>query len=307
MTDGADDAVSEQAQRGLMDLELRRTGAGLSPTSTERRRAAGPPSAIGPALRLYGRVLKAHWPALLALTVAYPLVNWGAGQAWKALPVATGWVEIGLNGAQILVWAMAWGLMGAMLAQLTLATTDRRPADPGAILRACASALPMIAVMVLITDVTSLPLSLWRSHMAASGQVGGQAGLLGALTLAFAVLDAVAFWLLAMAVPARLDQELSLMETMKTSARLSRQRWRTMLLVFALAGVGVVVMMMVLVVPVVAGGVPADGKPPPWTTDTYLWKAPIQVLSVAWMLLWPVLYVTFRDQEGTGGLAGTFD
>ncbi|MDB5468506.1 MAG: hypothetical protein JWR84_66 [Caulobacter sp.] len=265
------------------------------------------PGALRPTLRIYGRVLKAHWPALLALTFAYPLVNWGAGLAWKALPVASGWLEIGLNGAQILAWAMAWGLMGAVLTQLTLATTDRRPADPGALLRACASALPVIAVMVLITDVTSLPLSLWRTHLAASGQMAGQAALLSILTLPFAVLDAVAFWLLALAVSVRLDQDLSLVEAMKASARLSRRRWRSMLLVVFLTGLGIVVMMTVLVIAAFARGIPADGKPPAWMTDSYLWRAPIQVLSVAWLLFWPALYVTFRDQEGAGGVAGTFE
>lgn len=303
--DGADDAASEQAQRALMDLELRRVAAGLSPVSPARRAGGKAPSAIGPALRLYGRVLKTHWPVLLALTAAYPLVNWGSILAWKALPVAAGWMETGLNGVKILSWAVAWGLMGAVLAHLTLATVDRRPTDPGALLRACANALPVIAVMVLITDVTSLPLSLWRAHVVATDQVA-MAGLVGALSLPFAVLDAVAFWLLAFAVPARLEQDLSLVAALKTSARLSRQRWRSMLLVFLLTGLAVVAMMLVLVVPVVAGGVSAGETPSALQGDAYLWQAPIQVLSVAWMLLWPALYVTFRDQEGTGGVAETF-
>lgn len=264
------------------------------------------PNAIGPALGLYGRVLKTHWPVLLALTIAYPLINWGSSLAWKAMPVATGWVEIGLNGAQILIWAMAWGLMGAFLAQLTLATSDGRPAGGGALLRACASAIPMVAVMVLITDVSSLPLSLWRTHLSTSGDLGGAVALAGSLSLPFAILDAVAFWLLAMAVPIRLDQELSLLATMKASAGYGRRRWRTMLLVFVLTGVGLVAIALAIMIPVFAAGVPTDGKPPSWVTDSYLWQVPVQVLSVAWMQFWPALYVTFRDQEGTGAVADTF-
>lgn len=263
------------------------------------------PGAIGPALRVYGQVVKAHWPALLALTIAYPLLNWGASLAWKAMPVATGWVEIGLNGCQILIWAMAWGLMGAFLTQLTLATADGRPADPGSLLRACASALPVVAVMVLISDVTSLPLSLWRTHLATSGQIGEAASWVGLLSLPFAILDTVAFWLLAMAVPVRLDQELPLSATMKASAGYGRRRWKTMLLLLFLTGAGAMAIGVAVMVPL-AEGVRGDGKPPSWMTDTYLWQAPIQVLSVAWMLFWPALYVAFRDQEGTGAVAETF-
>jgi hypothetical protein len=265
------------------------------------------PNAIGPALRVYGRVLKQHWPMLLALTVAYPLVSWGASLAWKAWPVATGWVEIGLRGLQMLVWAMAWGLMGALLAQLTLATTDRRPSDPAALLRACASAVPVVAVIVLIIDASSLPLSLWRTHLAQTGAVGEQINLLMVLTLPFALLDAVAYWLLALAISARLDQDLSLIAAMKASARLTRKRWRTMLLVFVLTGVGVMIMMMALLTGAFSGGVPADGQAPSWMTDNYLWRIPGQVLSMAWILFWPSLYVVFRDQEGTGVVAETFD
>ena len=264
------------------------------------------PNAIGPALRVYGQVVKAHWPALLVLTIAYPLINWGASVAWKAMPVATGWVEIGLNGAQILIWAVAWGLMGAFLAQLTLATVNGRPADPGSLLRACANALPMVAVMVLISDVTSLPLSLWRTHLTATGQVGEAAWLASMLTLPFAILDAVAIWLLAMAVPVRLDQELSLLETMKASAGYGRRRWKTMLLVLILTVVAVSILMLAVLIAAFPDNVANDGTPPAWMADTYLWQAPIQVLSVAWMLFWPALYVAFRDQEGTGAVAETF-
>lgn len=263
------------------------------------------PNAIGPAMGVYSRVVRAHWPRLLALTIAYPLLNWGASLGWKALPVATGWMEIGLNGAQILVWAMAWGLMGAVLTQLTLATTDGRSADPGALLRACAGALPVVALMVLITDVTSLPLSLWRAHMVASGELR-DAGLASLLSVPFAVLDAAAFWLLAMAVPVRLDQELPLIETVKASARLARRRWRTMLLVFGLAGVGLLVFGLAIVVLGLVAGAPADGKPPVWMKDTYVLQAPFQVLSMVWLLFWPALYVTFRNQDGTAGVAETF-
>lgn len=264
------------------------------------------PNAIGPALRVYGRVLKQHWPMLLALTVAYPLVSWGASLAWKAWPVATGWVEIGLRGLQMLVWAMAWGLMGAVLAQLTLATTDRRPSDPGALLRACASALPVIAVFVVLTDVTSLPLSLWRSQIAATGQVT-QGGLLVLLSLAFGILDLVVLWLLAMAVPIRLDRDLSILGSLRASARLGRRRWRTILLVLLVAGLGIVALSFLLVAQSIASGGPADGKAPSWMTDSYLWRFPGQALSMAWILFWPTLYVVFRDQEGTGVVAETFD
>ena len=264
------------------------------------------PNAIGPALRVYGRVLKQHWPMLLTLTVAYPLVSWGASLAWKAWPVATGWVEIGLRGLQMLVWAMAWGLMGAVLAQLTLATTDRRPSDPGALLRACASALPVIAVFVVLTDVTSLPLSLWRSQIAATGQVT-QGGLLVLLSLAFGILDLVVLWLLAMAVPIRLDRDLSILGSLKASARLGRQRWRTILLVLLVAGLGIVALSFLLVAQSIASGGPADSKAPSWMTDSYLWRFPGQALSMAWILFWPTLYVVFRDQEGTGVVAETFD
>lgn len=264
------------------------------------------PGAIRPTLVLYGRVVKTHWPVLLALTIAYPLINGGATLAWKAMPLASGWVETGLHGGGILIWAVAWGLMGAVLTQLTLATTDRRPADPGTLMRACASALPMVAVMVLIMDVSSLPLSLWRNHVTSTGDVGA-ADLAGLLSLPFAIIDAVAFWLLTMAVPVRLDQELSLIETMKASAGFGRRRWKTMLLVFFLTGVGVSVMMTVVLISMFANGAPADGEPPTWVSDIYLWQAPIQVLSVAWMLFWPALYVTFRDQEGDGRVAETFD
>ena len=264
------------------------------------------PNAIGPAFRVYGRVLKQHWPMLLALTVAYPLVSWGASLAWKAWPVATGWVEIGLKGLQMLVWAMAWGLMGAVVAQLTLATTDRRPSDPAALLRACASAVPVVAVIVLLTDASSLPLSLWRTHLAQTGAVGEQTNLLLVLTLPFAILDAVTYWLLALAISARLDQDLPLIATMKASARLTRKRWRTMLLLFILTGVGLMIMVMALLVAMFRGGVPTDGNPPAWIADSYLWKAPFQALSMAWILFWPALYVVFRDQEGTGAVADTF-
>lgn len=290
-----------------MELELRRTGAGLSPASPKDGARARPPSAIGPALRVYGRVLKAHWAILLALTVAYPLISWGASLTWKALPVATGWAETGLQGLQMLVWAMAWGLMGAVLTQLTLATTDRRPADPGALLRACASALPVVAVFVLLTDVTSLPLSLWRSHIAQTGQATTQAGLVGLLTLPFAILDATVVWLMALAVPVRVDRELSLLDTLKVSARFSRRRWRTMLLVFGVAGFGLAAISLYVVAQVVAKGLPTDGRPPSWMTDGYLWRLPTQVLSMAWILFWPALYVAFRDQDGAGGVAETFD
>jgi hypothetical protein len=264
------------------------------------------PNAIGPALRVYGRVLKQHWPMLLALTVAYPLVSWGASLAWKALPVATGWVEIGLRGLQMLVWAMAWGLMGAVLAQLTLATTDRRPADPGALLRACASALPVVVVLVLLTDASSLPLSLWRTQIAASGQVT-QAGLLVLLSLPFAILDVVVIWFLAMAVPFRLDRDLSLLGSLKASARLGRRRWRTIVMVFLVAGLGVLALSALLAALSLTGRDPADGQAPSWMTDNYLWRIPGQVLSMAWILFWPSLYVVFRDQEGTGVVAETFD
>lgn len=270
------------------------------------------PGAIGPALRLYGRVLKAHWPMLLALTVAYPLVNWGATLAWKALPVATGWVEIGLNGLQIVVWAMAWGLMGAVLAHLTLATGDRRATDPGALLRACASALPVVCLFVLAADVTSLPLSLWKTHLVATDRLKDHIDLVGWLGLPFAALDAAIFWFFVMAVPIRLDRDLSLIETLKASARLGRRRWRTMLLVFALAGVGLVLIGLLFIVIGIAQvevtqAEPANATPPGWAKDTYLWQIPFQMLSMVWMLFWPVLYVVFRDQEGAGEVVETFD
>ncbi|MDO9335585.1 MAG: hypothetical protein Q7T61_04235 [Caulobacter sp.] len=291
-----------------MELELRRTGAGLSPASPGARAKPKPPSAIGPALRLYGRVVKTHWPVLLALTVAFPLMNWGASLAWKALPVAPGWAEIVMKGVSILAWGMAWGLIGAVLAQLTLATADRRPADLGVILRACASALPVVALMVLITDATSLPLSLWRSHLATSGQIQNAdlVGLLGVLTLPFAVLDAMAFWLLAMAVPIRLDRDLSLTETVKESARLGRKRWRTILLMSFVAGLALVVVGVVVALIGIAAATVLAAKPPAPAADSYLWKAPLQALSMLWLLFWPALYVVFRDQDEDGGVAATF-
>lgn len=264
------------------------------------------PGAIGPALRILGRVVRANWPVLLGLTLAYPLINWGAGLVWKAMPGATGWVATGLHGGQILLWAMAWGLLGAFLTQLTLATVDGRPSGPGALLRACASALPVVAVIVLITDVTSLPLSLWRTHLATSGQIGEAANWVGLLSLPFAILDTVAFWLLAMAVPVRLDQELPLAATMKASAGYGRRRWRTMLLLFFLIGAGSLVIGIAAATSAIASGLPTDGKPPSWMTDSYLWQVPLQVLSMTWMLFWPALYVTFRDQEGTDAVAETF-
>ncbi len=264
------------------------------------------PNAIGPALRVYGRVLKQHWPMLLALTVAYPLVSWGASLAWKAWPVATGWVEIGLRGLQMLVWAMAWALMGAVLAQLTLATTDRRPADPGALLRACASALPVIAVVVLLTDATSLPLSLWRSQVTASGQLT-QAGQLALLSVPFGILDLVVLWFLAMAVPIRLDRDLSLLGSLRASARFGRRRWRTLFMVFLVAGLGILALSTLLAAVSLAGRDPADGPASSLMNDSYLWRIPGQVLSMAWILFWPTLYVVFRDQEGTGVVAETFD
>jgi hypothetical protein len=263
------------------------------------------PNAIGPALRTYGRVLKERWPVLLALTVLLPLVNWGTRLAWTVVPPATGWIETGIHGVQVIGWSLAWGLIGAALVELTLATVDRRRVSPGSLLRACGSALPIVALFVLATDVTSLPLTLWRTE-GTPEEILSRSGLMIPLSLLSAVFDAVVLWLMVMAVPVRLDREAALVEALKESARLSRRRWRTILLVFVVTGAAVLatsVSWAVLVGPSLRTG----GEKAALASDSYLWAAVGQAFSMAWMLFWPALYVAFRDQEGAGGLAETFD
>jgi hypothetical protein len=260
-------------------------------------------NAIGPALALYARVLAARWPVLLALAVGYAFVMAAAAMAWKAIPVSPAWMEIGLRAAKLLADAAVWGFIGAVLAQLTLATADRRPVEPTGVVAACASAFPIIAVTVLVMDVTSLPLTLRRIHLMTSGQLATQADPLAALTVPFAILDIVAFWLLAMAIPVRIDRELPVLETLKVSARLASRRWRTMLLIFFVTAI---LFMAMLLVTALARW-PGDANAPAGGTDRYLVDASHRLIYFGWALFWPVLYVTFRDQEDAGAVAQTFD
>lgn len=261
------------------------------------------PNAIGPALALYARVLAARWPMLMALAIGYGVVMAAAGMVWKAIPVSPAWLEICLRAAKLLADAAIWGFVGAVLAHLTLATADRRPIELTGVVAACASAFPIIALTVLVMDVTSLPLTIWRIHGITSGQLATQAAPLAALSLPFAILDIVAFWILALAIPVRIDRELPVLGTLKVSARLASRRWRTMLLIFSVTAIVYVAMLLVTALASWTG----DANGPVGGTYRYLLDVPRYIIQLAWALIWPVLYVTFRDQEGLGAVADAFD
>ncbi|WGM39848.1 hypothetical protein [Caulobacter sp. NIBR1757] len=265
------------------------------------------PNAIGPAFAVLGRSLGARWPALGVIVVTYGLARWGLNLAWQAIPVAPAPAELALKGLAILAGGALWALLGAVLTQQTLAAIDRRPAGPSAMLAACAAALPILAILVLVSEGPSIPATLWR-ETAVKTMAPGQAGLLVMLiSLPLGLLNLVVTWLLIMAVPIRLDRDTTVLGALRQSVSLARRRWRTVLGAAVLTGVISFIVAMLLTLRFMMLGDLVDGEFPAWITDKELWQLPNRAVAILTALYWPALYLVLRTQDGRGALAETFD
>lgn len=253
--------------------------------------------AFKPAFGVFGRTVRRHWPVLLGITAAYGLAQWGLKLAWIAFPVAPLELVITLKVLFVLAWGASNVLLVALFTQVAMAVADERPLVAAEILGNCASAMPVLAISVLLQYAAALAIAVWN---AAAPQSQGNLIL---ANIAGGFLNLVAALFVGLAVPIHVDRRLAVWPTLKASAALGRRRWRpvlgVLLLPFMVGAVfGAVSTVLFKIVDRAAGPFPD------WVTDNQLWALPARVGDIAGLLLLASLYVVVREQAD---VAETFD